>query len=109
MPQPTGIALFDGLTKAINAVFGESLTLTRAGDVAVEIKGVFDARYYEVIGDGNVPISDYQISVSCRRDAAGNVQPKDLVEARGAVFEVTDVRPDSEGGVVLALRLRQAP
>jgi len=109
MPQPTGLALFDGLTDAINSVFGESFTLTRAGDAAVEVEGVFDARYYELIGDGNVAISDYQISVACRRDAVGAVAPGDRVDIRGTEFAVTDVRPDSEGGVVLALRLRQAP
>lgn len=106
MPQSTGIALFDGLADAINATMGESFTLTRAGDVAVEVEGVFDARHYEMVIDaGEAPISDYQVTVSCRRDAAGAVAPGDRVDVRGTQFAVTDVRPDSEGWVVLALRL----
>lgn len=103
MPQPTGLAIFDGIEDAVNAAFGEAITLTRAGEAAVEIEGVFDARHFVSEVPGEVPVSDYQIFVTVRRDAAGEVAEGDRVEARGTLYRVNDVRPDSEGVVVLAL------
>jgi hypothetical protein len=110
MPQPTGLKLFAGAAAAVARVFGEPFTLTRAGDVPVEGRGVFDGRHFEVqLPGGEIGVSDYQVALSCRRDVAGDVREGDRVAARGAAWKVTDVRPDSEGFVVLALARIDTP
>lgn len=106
MPQSTGLGLFDPVNDAIGAAFGEDIVLTREGEAPVTVTGVFDGRHFEVeLPDGEVGISDYQVTVACRRDDAGAVQKGDQVTARNATWRVTDTRPDSEGWVALALSL----
>ncbi|MEM9681639.1 MAG: hypothetical protein AAF942_00100 [Pseudomonadota bacterium] len=109
MPQNTGLAIFDLPGKATKATMGEPMTLTRAGQAPVEVTGVFDGRHIEIEMDGEVGLSDYQVTAHLRREDAGDVAEDDLVEARGACYKVVDTRPDSENWIVLALALVNEP
>jgi hypothetical protein len=107
MPATTGLALFDGMNDALVAAFGEPFTLRRATATPMIAtgRGVFDARHYAIEGEGGVPLSEYQVTLSCRRDAIDPVETGDVVDARGESWTVRDIRPDSEGWVALALEM----
>jgi hypothetical protein len=106
MPQNTGLAIFDSIASVVTAVMGEpeALTLTRAGEAPIEFRGLFDARSVEIVYDNSdAVITEYQTFVFTRRDAVPDVHRDDVVTVRGATYRVTDIEPDSEGGVKLFL------
>jgi hypothetical protein len=108
MPQETGLDLFDAVNDAVLGAFGEpaKFTLVKKGAAPLaELDGIFDARHFAVEIGGEVAVSDYQTTLACRRDAIGDVGAGDAVIVRGATYDVADIRPDSEGWVVLVLSL----
>jgi hypothetical protein len=115
MPQSVGLPLFDAINDAILGVFGETnpITLIKydidGGTIAiVETEGVFDARHFSVEVNGEVPISEYQTILLCRRSAVDPFSHDDRITVRGTDYLIKDSRPDSEGMVVLVLALAPA-
>lgn len=104
MPQNVGLDLFDGINNTVLSAFGEDFTWIRStGDIVSGLSGVFEARHYEAEVNGEIGVSDYQASLSCRRDAVPEVARGQQVTVRGATWDINDIRPDSEGWVVLVL------
>lgn len=106
MSDDAGLDIFAAVNDAVAAAFGEPVgfDLIRAGQARVAgIAGVFDARHVAVDAGGEVPVADYQTTLSARRGDLGDVAAGDAVEVRGALYSIAELRPDSEGWVVLVL------
>lgn len=105
MPQNTGLALFGAINDAILAVFGEpeEFTLTKDTATVVTAKGVFDGRHYLIESEGDAGVTEYMTTLACKRADVMPVPIDSTVVVRSTTYLVKDVRPDSEGWVVLQL------
>lgn len=112
MPENVGNPLFETVNSTILGAFGEPAKFSwtpNTGDIVDDLDGIFDARHFAVESEGEVSVSDYQPSLACERadvsyGEAGGIAEGDQVTVRGTAYVVKDMRPDSEGWLILDLR-----
>ncbi len=98
------VALVDRAAQA--ALGGELLTYTPEAVGPVEVTGIFDEQYVLAKGTAEAGVETLGPAVFLRLEDLPT-DPEDdepTLTIRGAVYRVTERRPDGMGGIVLALR-----
>jgi hypothetical protein len=97
---------FTTLNTAVASAFAETVTITPAegsDPEAVETRGIFDSRHYEVEDGGGVGVSTLITTLAVDETETGAVGVGATVVARGVTYTVKDKRPDGQGMTVLDL------
>jgi hypothetical protein len=99
--------LVAGADRAVHATLGgELVTYAPAEGGPVEVTGIFDAVYVLASGNAEAGVETTGPAVFLRLEDLP-VDPEDdepTLTIRGVAYRVTERRPDSMGGIVLALR-----
>lgn len=104
---------FDDLVADVDrAVFdalgGEVVTYAPSVGSSVPVTGIFDANYVLANGDAHAGVETLGPAIFLRLTDLP-VDPRDdegvRLTIRGTVYRATERRPDSMGGIVLALRI----
>jgi hypothetical protein len=111
MPKNTGLPLFEAVNDVALAAFGETEGFdwrSQSNVLGEGLQGIFDARHYSAEVDGEVGISEYSPALTCRRadvnyGEPGGIAVDHVITLRETDYRVKDMRPDSEGMVVIVL------
>jgi hypothetical protein len=82
--------------------FAVSATFTPQGGSASSVKGIFDAEYAAVEGDGQVAVSSTMPVFHCASASVPNAHNGTLA-VNSKTYRIVEVKPDGTGVTILAL------
>ena len=96
---------FTVLNDTIEKSFAEEVDIVWLDKPNRRLKGVYDARHFEIVNDAEVGVSELITSLGVKDDALDPPKIGEKLVVREKVYRIADKRPDAEGWAVLELEL----